>query len=173
MGQIDEYSGFVSHSHPVHFIKTKDERYWLPTDSDAAYIVIRFDDSTEGFMDTSRGELSNASFPAASSAGVMVNGGGGTSARGREQEGRTRLRRLTAFRFQNRYSTTFEVWYRRRSTDDWSILIAPQPSGPMKGIKEVLFTKGSIPAQSIKIVIRGRPNTSYSTSIYWVEVCGR
>ena len=48
-----------------------------------------------------------------------------------------------------------------------------QPSGPMKGIKEVLFTKGSIAAQSIKVVIRGRPNPSYSTSIYWMEVCGR
>ena len=93
VGQIEEYSGFVSHSHPVHFIKTKDERYWLPTDSDAAYIVIRFDDSTEGFMDGAGrdGVFSAAALLEGGLGGVGGGGRGRRRRRGR-RSGRSRSR---------------------------------------------------------------------------------
>ena len=109
VGHIEQYSGFVSESHPVTLVKCKDSRYWLPTDSDSAFIVITFD------------EAQRRREEARSVAKLYSTPGGAT-----EQDGRTRLRRLTAIRFQNRYSTTFEVYFRRREADEWSTLVAPQ-----------------------------------------------
>eukprot|EP00904_Undaria_pinnatifida_P001888 jgi/Undpi1/116/HiC_scaffold_1.g00116.m1 len=83
-----------------------------------------------------------------------------------------RVRRITKFRFQNRYSEEFEVAVRRTRREEWQVIVPRQPSGGHKDVKELDLTRKRVKARHVKISLRGRKRSCYNTSLYWTELLG-
>ncbi|CAN0228987.1 unnamed protein product [Scytosiphon promiscuus] len=83
-----------------------------------------------------------------------------------------RVRRITKFRYQNRYSEEFEVAVRRTRREEWQVIVPRQQSGGHKDVKELDLTRKRVKARHVKISLRGRKRSCYNTSCYWVELLG-
>ncbi|CAM9701760.1 unnamed protein product, partial [Sphacelaria rigidula] len=83
-----------------------------------------------------------------------------------------RVRRITKFRFQNRYSEEFELAVRRTRKEEWQVIVPCQPSGGHKDVKELDLMRKRVKARHVKISLRGRKRSCYNTSVYWTELLG-
>ncbi|CAM9142484.1 unnamed protein product [Ectocarpus sp. 12 AP-2014] len=83
-----------------------------------------------------------------------------------------RVRRITKFRLQNRYSEEFEVAVRRTRREEWQVIVPRQTSGGHKDVKSLDLTRKRVKARHVKISLRGRTRSCYNTSCYWVELLG-
>ncbi|CAM9246458.1 unnamed protein product [Ectocarpus fasciculatus] len=83
-----------------------------------------------------------------------------------------RVRRITKFRLQNRYSEEFEVAVRRTRREEWQVIVPRQTSGGHKDVKSLDLTRKRVKARHVKISLRGRKRSCYNTSCYWVELLG-
>ncbi|CAM9324366.1 unnamed protein product [Discosporangium mesarthrocarpum] len=83
-----------------------------------------------------------------------------------------RVRRITKFRFQNRYSVEFELAVRRTRREEWQVIVPHQLSGGHKDIKELDLMRKRVKARHVRVSLRGRKEPFYNTSLYWAELLG-